>query len=107
MLWKLTVPMNKAIVHNTACNAGTTLVCIDSGVIFIDSGISKSKVTNNLRDFKIIRFKKSEREGKKEKKERFEGWEKDINVSEKFQEKDRITCLYLSIYRHIWFYKMA
>lgn len=40
MLWKLTVPMNKAIVHNTACNAGTTFVCIDSGVIFIDSVIS-------------------------------------------------------------------
>lgn len=57
MFWKLTVPMNKAIVHNTACNAGTTFVCIDSGVIFIESGISKSKVTNNLRDFKIKNLK--------------------------------------------------
>lgn len=53
MFWKLTVPMNKAIVHNTACNAGTTFVCIDSGVIFIDSGISKSKDSEKTSLLKI------------------------------------------------------
>lgn len=34
IFWKLTVPINKAIVHNAACRLGTTLVCIVSGVIF-------------------------------------------------------------------------
>ena len=34
ILWKLTVPMNKAIVHKAAYNDGTTFVCIASCVIF-------------------------------------------------------------------------
>ena len=35
--------MNRAIVHNAACNDGTTFVCIASGVIFSNCVISKCK----------------------------------------------------------------
>ena len=44
MLWKLTVPMNRAIVHNAACSVGTTLVCIVSGVIFLILTVVNAKI---------------------------------------------------------------
>ena len=53
MLWKLTVPMNRAIVHNAACNDGTTFVCIASGVIFSNCVISKCKDSEKTPIIKI------------------------------------------------------
>lgn len=53
IFWKLTVPMNRAIVHNAACNDGTTFVCIASGVIFSNCVISKCKDSEKTPIIKI------------------------------------------------------
>ena len=63
MLWKLTVPMNRAIVHNAACNDGTTFVCIASGVIFLNCVISKCKDSEKTPIIKISMVFKSSNVG--------------------------------------------